>query len=198
MLAAAAGLCLLAVGKDLAKPSVGLALAGACLVLAALVSLRSLRWRPGQAWWACTAAVFLVLFVGIYQFLPANARRYSVRGHVRSLAAEADVPVACYPHGWDSVRFYLPKHVIRAYGAEERARMIDDMKNRPETLVVIKSGRDTEALIRDLPASLEFIARGRQGAFSVGMVRLRATAPYDLFAENDSAACPCLGCFNSR
>src|SRR5262249_21016024 len=68
VLAAAAGLCLLAVGKDLTKPSVGLALAGACLVLAALVSLRSLRWRPDHAWWACTAAVFLVLFVGIYQF----------------------------------------------------------------------------------------------------------------------------------
>jgi hypothetical protein len=40
-------------------------------------------------------------------------------------------------------------------------------------LLLVKSGRSLHELLRELPASVEFVTRGRQGAVTVGHVRRR-------------------------
>jgi dolichol-phosphate mannosyltransferase len=183
-LALGIALALTAVGIGLIPPTLGIGLTGSALLIGAALAWSAMRLRPVQAWWLCGVIAFVLLFVGVFVFLPANARKYSVRGQIRPLAeATEPVPVACYPHGWDSVRFYLPRHSIRVYGAAERGQLIDDLRKRPATVIVVKSGRDLENLLHDLPASLEFVPQGRQGALAVGQVRPREEAPSELFAE---------------
>jgi hypothetical protein len=98
-------------------------------------------------------------------------------------AGEESVPVACYPHGWDSVRFYLPRHSIRVYSVEERLHLIEDLRRKPGTMLVVKAGRDLDNLLHELPASLEFLPNGRQGLLVIGHVRTREEAPAGAFAK---------------
>jgi hypothetical protein len=169
---------------ELVSRAVGLALVGAALLVAAALAWSAKRLQPIQAWWVCGIVSFMLLFVGVLEFLPAYARKYSARGQLRSLATEEEsVPVACYPHGWDSVRFYLPRHTVRVYGMKERPQLIDDLQRNMATVLVVKSGHDLEDLMRELPASLEFSAHGRQGLLVVGQVRPRREAPAVLFAK---------------
>jgi dolichol-phosphate mannosyltransferase len=183
-LALGIGLALTAVGMDLISPTLGVGLTGAALLIGAGLAWSARRLQPVQAWWLCGVVAFVLLIVGVFAFLPANARKYSLRGQIRPLAeAEIPAPVACYPHGWDSVRFYLPRHSIRVYGVEERPQLIEDLRRNPATVVVVKSGRDLENVVHDLPASLEFVPQGRQGVLAVGQVRPREEAPSGLLAE---------------
>jgi 4-amino-4-deoxy-L-arabinose transferase-like glycosyltransferase len=183
-LALGIGLALTAVGMELIPPALGVGLTGSALLIAAALAWWARRLRPFQAWWLCGAVSFVLLFVGVVVFLPANARKYSLRGQVRPLAAQQEsVPVACYPHGWDSVRFYLPRHSIRVYRVEERPQLIEELRKNPATVLVVKSGREFDSLLRELPPSLEFLPQGRQGLLIVGQVRPREEAPLGLFAE---------------
>jgi hypothetical protein len=50
-------------------------------------------------------------------------------------------------------------------------------------VLVVKSGREFDSLLRELPPSLEFLPQGRQGLLIVGQVRPREEAPLGLFAE---------------
>jgi len=183
-LALGIGLILTAVGTELISPPVGFGLAGAALLVGAVLACLARRLRPVQAWWVSGIVSFAVLFIGVFVLLPANARKYSLRGQIRPLAAgEESAPVACYPHGWDSVRFYLPRHSIRVYGVEERLHLIEDLRRNPATVLVVKSGRDLDNLLRELPASLEFLPQGRQGLLIIGQVRQREEAPAGVFAK---------------
>jgi 4-amino-4-deoxy-L-arabinose transferase-like glycosyltransferase len=177
-------LTLTAVGMELISLPAGLALAGAALLIGAALTWSARRLRPAQAWWVSGIVSFALLFVGVFVFLPANARKYSLRGQIRPLAAGGEsVPVACYPHGWDSVRFYLPRHSIRVYGVEERRHLIEDLQRNPATVLVVKSGRDLDTLLREMPASLEFLPQGRQGLLVIGQVRQREEASSGVFAK---------------
>jgi hypothetical protein len=126
------------------------------------------------SWAACAAAVFAVLFAGVYGLLPAYNRHFAFRAGLHAHADELDggAPrVACYPQRWDSASFYLPHADVRAYAAGERGRLVDDLRARPDTLLLVKAGRALDDLLHALPPSAEFVAKGRQGAFVVGRVR---------------------------
>lgn len=172
---------LAAVLTGLLRPTVGvpaaLALAGGTVGL--------WRVRPALPWAASAAATFALLFAGVYALGPGYARRFALRGQVRPHAADgqdARLPVACYPRRWDSVSFYLRRGDVRAYTEEQRAELVMDLRARPETLLFVKSDRALHDLRRSLPASLEFVPRGRQGTLTVGLVRRRAEVSDTLFA----------------
>jgi dolichol-phosphate mannosyltransferase len=179
-LALGAGAAVLAGVSGLIKPVHALVLttlAGAGLSLVA--------GRGRLSWAACGGVTFAVLAVGVFQLQAPYNRQFALRGHLRAqpdLAAASGVPVVCYPQRWDSVSFYLPGADVRVYGAAERSRLLADLRARPRVLLLVKSGPVLEELLRELPPSVEFVARGRPGAITAGWVRPREEAPPVLVA----------------
>ena len=180
-LAVGAGAAVLAGVTGLVKPAHALvltALAGAGLSLVA--------GRGRLSWAACGGVTFAVLAVGVFQLQTPYNRQFALRGHLRAqsdLAATRGVPVVCYPQRFDSVSFYLPGADVRVYGAAERGRLLADLRQRPKTLLLVKSGPVLEELLRELPSSVEFVARGRPGAITAGWVRPREEPPAAVFAR---------------
>ena len=62
---------------------------------------------------------------------------------------------------------------MQVYRADERDRLLADLRARPETLLMVKSGHALDELLGRLPGSVEFVTRGRQGLVTVGCVRAR-------------------------
>jgi dolichol-phosphate mannosyltransferase len=126
------------------------------------------------SWGLCTLATFAVLLIGVLQLLPAYARRYSLREEVAPFTGAArPFAVVCYPHRWDSVNYYLQRGDVRAYAAEQRDRLMADVSHQPLTLAFVKSDRSLADLLRDLPASLEFLPCVQRNAVTVGWIRPR-------------------------
>jgi len=184
-LASGAGIALIASGMEMMKPTLALGVVAAVSLAGALLAWHARRLQPKQAWWLCASVTFALLFGSVHQLLPANARRFSLRGQIHSLV-QADVtaplPVACYPHAWDSVGFYMPGRTVRIYGADERPRLFSDAHDQPGTLLVIKAGEDSTALLKEMPVWMEFIPLGRKGLWVVGQIRPRGNLPESLIA----------------
>jgi dolichol-phosphate mannosyltransferase len=121
--------------------------------------------------------LFMTLYVGIREILPAYNHIFSLRGHLRAhLKSEQKKPslVVCYPHLWDSAPFYLPDAKIVSFSRNERSMLIKFLNERPNTLVLIKSGRDRNELVQELPNHLEFYAGVQPGTVTVGWVRKKS------------------------
>jgi len=113
----------------------------------------------------------------IREILPAYNHIFSLRGHLRAhLKSEQKKPslVVCYPHLWDSAPFYLPDAKIVSFSRNERSMLIKFLNERPNTLVLIKSGRDRNELVQELPNHLEFYAGVQPGTVTVGWVRKKS------------------------
>jgi len=126
------------------------------------------------------------LLLAVHQLLPGYARKFSIRAQVRPnrvMSKDPNIPVVCYPHGWDSVSFYLRRNDVRVYSPDRRQALIADLRSRPQTLVFVKSERYRRELERALPASLEFVPCGRQGNVTAGVVQHRIEAPSTVFAQ---------------
>jgi dolichol-phosphate mannosyltransferase len=172
VLIAGVGVVTFAVLQRMVKPSAGLPLAAAVVVGFLVLPFV----RRAVSWGVCSAVTFVVLFAGVQTLLPAYNRQFALRSDLRALADHTDtarLPVVCYPQRYDSASFYLPQAEVRVYTAEQRRQLLDDLRARPETLLLVKSGRSLRELVDDLPESLEFVARGGQGAVVVGRVRAR-------------------------
>jgi hypothetical protein len=79
--------------------------------------------------------------------------------------------VACYPHAWNSVRFYLSRKDLLVYTPEKRWQMLGDLHRQKKTLIFVKSGDSLAELLKSLPPSLEFLPRGRQGTVVAAIIR---------------------------
>jgi 4-amino-4-deoxy-L-arabinose transferase-like glycosyltransferase len=127
------------------------------------------------AWGACALTMLALSLVAVDRVLPGYQRKFALRGQVRrhrGLAADARLPVFCYPHRWDSVSFYLRRADVRAYDPAHRAELLAELQARPEALVFVKSGDWYDELTRSLPPALEFVPRGRKGnVVTAGLVR---------------------------
>jgi 4-amino-4-deoxy-L-arabinose transferase-like glycosyltransferase len=148
-----------------------LALALGCFVDAAC---KLGRLRPIH--WACAAAAtFLMLLGAAAWLLPEYAGKYSLREqmapHGDTLAAE--VPVMCYPHGWDAVNFYLQRSDVRVFRAAQLGEMVAALEQHRETLVVVKTDAALASFLGALPTSLEFTACSQEPTATVGWVRRR-------------------------
>jgi 4-amino-4-deoxy-L-arabinose transferase-like glycosyltransferase len=148
-----------------------LALALGCFVDAAFMLG---HFRPIH--WACAAAAtFLLLFGAAEWLLPEYAQKYSLREqiapHVDTVAAE--VPVMCYPHGWDAVNFYLHRSDVRVFHAAQLGEMMSALQQHREILVVVKTDVSLPKFLDALPESLEFVACSQESTATVGWVRRR-------------------------
>ncbi len=172
VLVGAMGISVLTTFNQMVKPVAGLALASAALagLLFLLIRCRAVSWG------VCAAVTFFVLLCGVWHLQPAYNRQFAIRRDLRALAEQVDpqrLAVVCYPQRYDSASFYLPWADIRVYTAEQRRQLLDDLRARPETLLLVKSGRSLRELTEELPESLEFVPRNRQSAVVVGWVRPR-------------------------
>jgi len=185
MLVLGVGASLVAEVTGLFHPLTACILAGTAGAGLLLVHRQAQQQRPAVSWALCSLATFVVLLAGVHQLLPAYTRKFSLRGQVRphfEVSSDPGVPVACYPRRWDSVSFYLQRNDVRVYRPEQRDHFIADLRAQSGTLVFVKSGAALRDLLRDLPASLEFVQRGRQGNVTVGWVQPRATVPDYIYA----------------
>jgi 4-amino-4-deoxy-L-arabinose transferase-like glycosyltransferase len=174
-----------ATARGMMKPTSGIGLGA--LVLAAMVF--ALRTRKQASWAGCLAVTFVLLYAGVRELQPAYNRQFALRSDLRKQVAlmhDRSENVACYPQGWDSVSFYLPNANVKVYHSDERNRLLADLRARPETLLLVKSGRPLRELLDDLPESVEFVTRGRRGLVTVGRVRARGPAPASMFARLES------------
>ncbi len=161
----------------------GLALGGV-----AALGLGMLLWRRPISWGESMAITFAALLVGVQTLLPEYNRRFALRAQLQAHVREAeDTPltVACYPQFWDSVRFYLPDAEVHIYGPAERERLLDSLRQRRRTLVLVKSGRTLDDFLQELPPALEFVPRDRPGAVTVGWVRTRTLPAQSLPTEQE-------------
>jgi 4-amino-4-deoxy-L-arabinose transferase-like glycosyltransferase len=134
----------------------------------------------GQApatWLMGGIVTFAVLFAALHWALPSYAGKFSLRGQVQpvaDLARGPDIPVVCYPRGWDSVSFYLRRTDVRVYTREQRPEFLAELQVHPRTLTLIKSDHPLDELLHALPASVEFVPSGRSGQIIIGWVRRRS------------------------
>jgi 4-amino-4-deoxy-L-arabinose transferase-like glycosyltransferase len=148
-----------------------LALALGCAVDAA--------WSLGRirlAHWAATAALcFLILLGAAAWLLPTYAGKYSLREQLVPHAAvcQGEVPVLCYPHGWDAVSYYLQRGDVRVFRPAQLGEMISALERQPPSLVVLKSGGSLRDFQKALPSCLEFVPCSRRETVAVGWVRRR-------------------------
>ncbi len=181
VLVAGLAVVLAATYNELLPRAVGLAFAGvAILLLAVVVAVRQVSWA------VCAATTFLVLYAGVEHLLPAYNQQFALRAELVAEAVRAptaNLSIACYPQSYDSARFYLPDADVRVYGVEQRRQLFDDLKKRPNTLLLVKSGKVKEDLVKELPASVVFVTRGKPGAVTVGWVRRRTEPTAEGYAE---------------
>jgi 4-amino-4-deoxy-L-arabinose transferase-like glycosyltransferase len=169
-----------AAGRHLVRP-----VPAGLLSMAATAGLLALLGRRRLSWASCAGIAFVVLLLGTWQLLPGYNRQFALTGRLHATPEQAAElgPVLCYPQRFDSVSFYLPGADVRAYGPDQREQFVAELRSRPRTLVFVKSGQTLEDLLRDLPASVEFVSRGRPGAITAGWVRPRAEPPAALYAS---------------
>jgi dolichol-phosphate mannosyltransferase len=177
---------ILATANGLLRPVAGVLVSLGALSGSLYLLRRGLHGRLALSWLVCGAVTFSFLFIGLHQLWPGYARKFSLRAAVCSHlnpSVDPNVPVACYPHGWDSVSFYLGRDDVRVYAANDRARLFADLRARPTTLLFVKSERYLKDLLRDLPASLEFVPHARHEIATAGFVCRRLQMPPMLMAR---------------
>jgi hypothetical protein len=62
-------------------------------------------------------------------------------------------------------------------------QLLTDLRAQPEAILLVRSGRTLEELLRDLPESVEFVPDPRPSLVTVGWVRPRAGPAGVLFAR---------------
>jgi 4-amino-4-deoxy-L-arabinose transferase-like glycosyltransferase len=179
VLALGLGLAGLATTRQVVRPGSGVLLAGAAAVGMVLV------WRRrAVSWGACALTTFAVLFLAVVQLYHGYNRQFALRSQLRAAVGvprTPGLPVVCYPQRWDSVSFYLPQADVRVYTAAQQRELLDDLRSRPRTLVLVKSAA-LHDLLQALPPAAEFVPRGRPGAVTAGWVKVHPEAPTHLFA----------------
>jgi dolichol-phosphate mannosyltransferase len=185
---------MLAVFAGIWKIGQGLSVVGMSAV-AFVWGVRHLRGRgAATSWTLCAATTFAFLLLAVHLMLPGYARKFSLRGEVRRhlpLATDTRLPVVCYPHRWDSVCFYLRRNDVGVWSPDRPRKMLKDLSNQTETLVFVKSDHHLDRhsnhcltdLIQSLPPTHEFVARGRQGPVTAGIIRRRVQPPEYLLAD---------------
>jgi dolichol-phosphate mannosyltransferase len=179
VLALGLGLAALAAARHLVRPGTG-----ALLVATASATLVIVWRRRAVSWGACALTTFVVLFVAVVQMHAGYNRQFALRSQLRAAAGLARTPglhVVCYPQRWDSVSFYLPQADVRVYSAAQQRELLDDLRSRPRTLVLVKSAALGD-LLRALPPAADFVPRGRPGTVTAGWVQVHPEAPPCLYA----------------
>jgi 4-amino-4-deoxy-L-arabinose transferase-like glycosyltransferase len=123
--------------------------------------------RERQANWLSAGTVALGLVaLAAHDLLPGYARRFSLKR-----AAQADpaaTAVFCYPQPFDAVSFYR-QEPIRVFAADQRGRMMSDLRNAGAALLFVKTTHLNKVLT-DLPPALEFQSVVAEAGVTAGRV----------------------------
>jgi hypothetical protein len=171
MLLVAFGILALAGFKHMLKPST-------VLILGTLTACGfPFLFKRHVSWGLCAGVTFVVLALGVYHLQPAYNRQFALRGPLCSRAALTEagrLSIACYPQRWDSVSFYQPQADIQVYAREQLQQLLADLRTRPRTLLLVKSGKVLDDLLRELPDSVEVEMDGRPGFVTAAWVQPRS------------------------
>jgi 4-amino-4-deoxy-L-arabinose transferase-like glycosyltransferase len=126
-------------------------------------------------WGYAAAATFLILLTTAVFVLPRYADKYSLRTQVADQTERCtdDIPVLCFPHGWDGVYFYLQRSDVRVFRPTQLDAMVACLRDRRQGLVVVKCDTSLDHFLKALPPSLEFVPCAHQDPVAVGWVRER-------------------------
>ena len=131
----------------------------------AMVAVRR-RIAPLAGFGICAALVLAECAIGVGSFLPRYAERFSMRREV--LEARRDLPagagIACYPRGWDSVRFYLQRDDVLVFSESERTTLVAYLDAHAETLLFLRDGDASRKLLEELPSTLAVEQQSQQGS----------------------------------
>jgi 4-amino-4-deoxy-L-arabinose transferase-like glycosyltransferase len=119
---------------------------------------------------ACGLLLFALVLTWEWVWLPAHHRAYSLREQVecgRAACPGPDIPVACYPHCWDSVAFYLGRQDVRVYESAQVADLVAAVQAQPQMLLFVKREGFLATLKRSLPLGLELVECGPPGGAAV-------------------------------
>lgn len=130
--------------------------------------------RRAASWGTCGLASFAAMMTAVAVLLPAYANRFSLRAEVAPFTSEGEAfAVACYPHRWDSVDFYLQRGDVRAFSSANLHNMMASMQGERRTLLFVKSHHSLGEVLRELPSSLEFRPCSRHPWVTTGWVQPR-------------------------
>jgi 4-amino-4-deoxy-L-arabinose transferase-like glycosyltransferase len=183
---------ILATHADLQKPTGGVVAAGLALGTLGFLLRRGPMRSAGTTWLLCAGVTFTMLVIAQQAILPKYARKFSLRAQVQphAMRQSNDVAVACYPHRWDSVSFYLRRQDVRVYAENERPQLLADLRRQAGMLVFVKSERYLKDLVDALPGSWKFVPHGRGGLVTAGWICRRTEVPSQVFACLPASARP--------
>lgn len=118
------------------------------------------------SWGLCAAVTYIVLALGVWLLQPAYNQQFALRDQLRSPVipdAQEPLSIVCYPQRWDSVSFYRPRAEVRVYSRDQLQQLLADLRSRPRTLLLVRSGKHLDELLREWPGSVDFVTRGQPG-----------------------------------
>jgi 4-amino-4-deoxy-L-arabinose transferase-like glycosyltransferase len=139
--------------------------------VALLVLVRLAFRRQGTGWRHCFLTTFALLFLALEVLMPAYHERFALRSCVeacREVDGIEESPIACFPHGWDSISFYLRRNDLQIYGPDQRGALLNKMQAQPRTFLFLKKGRAANELLEHLPEDIHFIPKQSAGSVLVG------------------------------
>lgn len=161
----------------------------AALASAGVLSAVLLGWEVNEMSWASSAVlIFGLLLLGVVELLPEYNRRFSLRAVLQDhthVVSTRQLTVFCYPQRWDSIGFYLPDAPVRVFGRDKRPQLLAELAKGSEVLLLVRSGKPLQELLRELPESVEYLADRRPGVVTAGLTRRRDSASV---ARRQSAA----------
>lgn len=136
-----------------------------CLALAVTHYILGRRIDPVVGFRMCVIIIFTESVVGVSWALPAYAERFSLKREVEAAGKEtpATMPVVCFPRGWDSVSFYLKRGDVAVFTQADGSRLVDFLQTHHETRVFLRDGDISRKFLDELPCSLGYSERARQG-----------------------------------
>jgi 4-amino-4-deoxy-L-arabinose transferase-like glycosyltransferase len=147
------------------------------LALGTFMARALLRQRLGSVRWLASGgvmALFSLLVVGVYFWLPAYHRQFGLADQLAITLEAGDAAIVTYPKRWDSVSFYLRRDDVAAFDAQQHDALLADLQTRDQTLLLVKRQGALAELLTALPPTLELIPHGRlDGKVVVATVRRR-------------------------
>lgn len=127
-----------------------------------------------RGWMLIGVITLTIIGAGILLGLPNFSARFSIPQDVLVQAAKTSCPIRtvfCFPHNWESVRFYLQRRDVRVFNANELTQLIDALRDSPASVVVIQSGLEWDRFCESLPSDFYVELCGGSGLATVAIVR---------------------------
>jgi 4-amino-4-deoxy-L-arabinose transferase-like glycosyltransferase len=125
-------------------------------------------------WPKAAAGAFAgVLALGHFWLVPWYARYHSPMNRpdeVFAYCADREIPIVCYPRPVDSVSFYLNRDDFRSYRSKETPKLLRDLLERPETVVLFSHRHSYQRLHDTLPPQLRLVRRTTLGLCDMAVV----------------------------